>query len=333
MILRTTFDIEPSAKKIDYQSHLMFVGSCFAAETGKKLSEAKFKVMINPFGTVYNPVSVANTLDLIISNKEFSRKDLFINNNVYFSFYHYTDFTSSDPDKLIEKINNCIRSAHEFLKKTEFLFVTFGTARVYKLRENGMIVSNCHKLPSSFFTNELLSVEEITDLWTPLLGRISNFSSSIKVVFTISPVRYLKDGVHGNQVSKSVLFLAVERLLEHYTHPIYFPAYELLMDDLRDYRFYADDMVHPSTSAFDYIFNAFSCTFFDNNTMSEYRDVTEIIKAYNHKLISFRPEEVKKFAETSLMKIDKAEKRIEGIDLSCEREYFKSLLEKSNSYR
>ena len=151
-----------------------------------------------------------------------------------------------------------LKEASLFLKNAGFLFITFGTARIYRWKKTGLVVSNCHKIPSGQFTSELLSVKEIVELWTNQLDRLSELFPNLRVIFTISPVRHLKDGAHGNQVSKSVLFLAVEELLGHSSKPQYFPAYELLMDDLRDYRFYDDDMIHPSDSAINYIWEAFS---------------------------------------------------------------------------
>ncbi|MGQ9620627.1 MAG: GSCFA domain-containing protein [Bacteroidales bacterium] len=325
MDFRTISSIEPSERKITYPSAVIFIGSCFAMEIGQKMAEAKMKVMINPSGTVYNPVSIGNAIDIIISKKVFTRENLFHYDNLYHSFYHYTDFTSSDPDEALEKINSSTVLTHNFLKKAGFMFVTFGTARVYRLRETGMIVSNCHKLPSDMFTNELLTVDYIYEFWASLLERIANFNNKLKVIFTVSPVRYLKDGAHGNQISKSILFLAIEQLLAHHTVPAYFPAYELLMDDLRDYRFYAGDMVHPSDSAIDYIFDSFKNTFFDSDTAALYNEVTEIIKARKHRLISPSSSSVKKFAGIMLERISIIEKKNHDIDLSEEKRYFKSL--------
>lgn len=326
MILRTIFDIEPFTEKISYDNKLFFIGSCFASEIGSKLCGSKFRVMINPFGTVYNPVSVCNTLDIIISGRAFTEKDLYRKGNLYLSFYHHTEFTSADPATLLERINSSVQQARAFLREAEFLFVTFGSARVFRLKENGMVVSNCHKLPQANFDYQLLSVEDIYEIWSSLFDKLSGFNGRLKTIFTISPVRYLKDGAHGNQVSKSVLFLATEKLLKHPSRPGYFPAYEILMDDLRDYRFYADDMVHPSEFAIEYIFNAFRDAFFDSQTTEYYKVVMEIVKAAGHRLISPQYEALSQFAETTLEKISSVEKKIPGIDFSTEKKYFTSLL-------
>ncbi len=246
MELRTTFHIEPSPVKITYNDSVMFVGSCFASAMGSQMEMGHMPVMINPAGTVFNPLSVCNTLDSITARKQFLIDDLHFYDGTWLSFYHYTDFSSDDPLKVLEKINRRLEQAYEHLKHSRFLFVTFGTARVYKLKKSGLIVSNCHKIPSEQFESILLTVDEIVAAWNAQLDKLKLLFPALKVIFTISPVRHWKDGAHGNQISKSVLFVALNELQKHKSSPEYFPAYELLMDDLRDYRFYGDDMLHPS---------------------------------------------------------------------------------------
>ena len=206
-------------------------------------------VLINPAGAVFNPVSVCNTLDTITTGRKLNQNDLLYHDGAWLSLLHYTDFSGEDPVEVLEKINLNSAEALLFLKSSKFLFVTLGTARVYRLKKTGQIVSNCHKIPSDQFEPELLTVDNVIKLWERQLDRLNTLFPDLKVVFTISPVRHWKDGAHGNQVSKSVLFLAVEELLKHAVSPQYFPAYELVMDDLRDYRFYNDDMLHPSPMA------------------------------------------------------------------------------------
>ena len=234
MELRTTFHIEPSGVKITYNDRVMFIGSCFASSIGSQMETGHMPVLINPAGAVFNPVSVCNTLDTITSEKEFFIDDLHFYDGTWLSFYHYTDFSSDNPSNVLEEINKRSKVAYDFLKKARFLFVTLGTARVYKLKKSGLIVSNCHKIPAEQFEAKILTAEEIVTLWTAQLDKLHSLFPRLHVVFTISPVRHWKDGAHGNQVSKSVLFIAVEELLKHKTEPQYFPAYELVMDDLRD---------------------------------------------------------------------------------------------------
>lgn len=326
MELRTVINIEKSPDKISYADPVAFIGSCFASEIGSKLAEGKMPVMINPSGTVYNPGSVINTLDLVISEKDLTKDDLFFHNSTWLSFSHYTDFSSDDPDKVIMKINHSTSKAHEFLRKAHFLFVTFGTARVFRLRKTGAIVSNCHKLPASHFERELLTTNEIVSLWNDQLDILNRKFPELKVIFTISPVRHWKDGAHGNQVSKSILFLALEEIMKHSTSPGYFPAYEIMMDELRDYRFYDDDMIHPSRLAIDYIWEAFSECYLEERTTSVWKEAAKITRAVKHRITSGNMDAIREFAGNMLSRISRLETSERLIDLSSEREYFKNLI-------
>lgn len=326
--LRTTFKIEPSPDKITYNDPVMFIGSCFASSIGSRLEMGRMPVMINPSGTVFNPVSVCNTIDIIISGKEFVEDDLYCHEGTYLSFYHHTDFSSDDPSKVLEKINKKSKEALSFLMNAKFLFITLGTSRVYRWKKTGMIVSNCHKIPADQFQPELLTADEIVTLWTNQLDRMKSLFPRLKVVFTISPVRHWKDGAHGNQVSKSILFLAVEELLAHSFSPHYFPAYELVNDDLRDYRFYDDDMLHPSAAAISYIWDAFSGCYMDNKTINIWNEVVKITMARNHRFNTDSGVKIKIFAERMLKQIIEIEIKVPGIDLSDEKRYFHDLLEK-----
>lgn len=321
--------IEPSPVKINYRSKVTFIGSCFASSIGMKMHAGRMPVLINPSGTVYNPVSVSNTMDIILNNRPFSLKDLYNHEGTYLSFYHYTDFSSADPDKVLEKINKATEEANRFLKSSDFLFITLGTARVYTFKETGGIVSNCHKIPASRFERSLLKVKEVVDVLGSKLDYLHSCFPDIKVVFTISPVRHWKDGAHDNQVSKSVLFLATEELLSHPAVLGYFPAYELLMDDLRDYRFYEADMLHPSSEAVDYIWESFTSCYFDNKTFEIWKEVEKITRACSHFIKDPSAGGTKAFALKILEQISRAETREPLLNLSSERAYFTDLLNNS----
>lgn len=326
MNLRTTFTTDPSVDRISYNTPVMFIGSCFASETGAKMDEGKMRVLINPTGVVYNPVSVGNTIDIILESKIFSKKDLYTYKGLNLSFSHYTDFSSEDPLQALAKINSATEKASSFLKQARFLFITFGTARIYRFKETNKVVSNCHKIPSSQFSREILSVDQITLAWNDILNRLHSFNADLRVIFTVSPVRHWKDGAHGNQVSKSILFLAVENLLKHKIVSGYFPAYELIMDDLRDYRYYAEDMLHPSQTAIDYIWTAFSDCYFDPDTKALWKEVQSITKARNHRLLSDSKAGKNEFANTILKKISRIEKKNSQIDFNNEKRYFLDLI-------
>ena len=324
MDFRTTFPIIASPFKVNYDTPVMLTGSCFANEIGDKMAEGKMKVMINPTGTVYNPVSIRNSIRLAADNKITGADELYFFREKYMSFLHYTDFTSEHQSETLNKINNSTLKAHYFLQSASFLVVTFGTARVYRLKESGEIVSNCHKLPQDLFTSELLTVEEVVTVWTELLDLLRKFNNKLRVIFTVSPVRHIKDGAHGNQVSKSVLFLAIEELLAQ-NNTSYFPAYELLMDDLRDYRYYADDMLHPSGPAIDYIWEAFTGTFFEKQTLDLWKEISKINLAMKHILSAKGGSSTKQFASAMLARISSVNTRYPKIDLSAEESYFRSL--------
>jgi len=325
MELRTTFDIPYSDRKISYSDPVMFIGSCFATSIGKQFEVGHMPVMINPSGTTYNPVSVCSTLNTIIGGSNYVITDLCNYEGTWISFDHYNDFSSPDPEALLDKINKKSAEGLKFISSARFLFITFGTARVYRWNETGNIVSNCHKIPASKFTRELLSVDYITALWKDQLDKLKSLFPELKVVFTISPVRHWKDGAHGNQVSKSILFIAVEELLKHPSEPEYFPAYELLMDDLRDYRFYDDDMLHPSDVAVDYIWNAFTRCYFDDSTMNLWQECFKISRAVSHRVRAGSEDQIRIFAETMLGRIDSLNGRYPGINLAKEKEYFRNL--------
>ncbi len=326
MELRTTFRLEPSADKITYDHPVMFLGSCFATSVGMKLLRGRLPVMINPAGAVYNPVSVSLTLDNVVSGREFVQEDLYYYDGEWLSFSHHTDFSDEDPNGLLAKINSKSIEASAFFRKARFLFITFGTARVFRFIDTGKIVSNCHKVPADSFHRELLTVNDIVEVWTAQLDRLYTLFPEVRVVFTISPVRHWKDGAHGNQISKAVLLLAVEELLNHHTKPHYFPAYEILLDDLRDYRFYCDDMLHPSETAIDYIWQAFSSCYLREETIGLINEVTNITSACGHRFNTGSALKRARFAETMIRKISKTMKKIPSADLSAEMNYFRSLL-------
>ena len=324
MEFRTKIKVEPSPEKISYKDSVMFIGSCFASEMGSQMKLGKMPVMINPAGAVFNPVSVCNTLETINAGKELKGDDLYNNEGTWLSFNHYTDFSGTDLIKVLKTLNDSTSDAHDFLKRSKFLYVTFGTARVYRWKKSGAVVSNCHKIPQINFVNELLTVDAIVSLWEEQLEKLKILFPRLSVIFTISPVRHWKDGAHGNQVSKSVLFLAVERLLNHHTRPGYFPAYEIIMDELRDYRFYNEDMLHPSPVAVNYIWEAFAGSYLDKRTFETWNEAAKIGKALRHRI---NPESggKKRFAERMLEQISVLEKNNPEIDFSQERDYFSGL--------
>lgn len=325
MDFRTEIKIEPNRRLIEYSSPVAFVGSCFSGEMASRMRDGLMPVLSNPNGVVYNPVSVAVTLRSLKNRRRYGLGDLWLNDGKWLSFDHYTDFASDDSDYCLEKINRSVSEASEFIARAGFLFVTFGTAWIYSRKDTGEAVSNCHKIPSSFFSRELLTVSSIVEEWSELLNELYSFNPSLSVVFTISPVRHWKDGAHGNQISKSVLFLAVEELQRIFPDTGYFPSYELLMDDLRDYRFYADDMLHPSAAAIDYIWGKFSETYLEERARKLWKEISDISRATRHRITTNVKSEKIAFADSMLARIDRIGKSETVVDLSSLRDYFVSL--------
>lgn len=325
MDLRTEVPLPVSAEKITYGTPVLFVGSCFANEIGYRLASGKIPVMTNPHGTLFNPFSVAGAIDRFISSYEYSAKDIYLHQNRYMSLDHHTAFSSYERDVLIGRLNEVSAASSAFIRRASFLFVTFGTSYVYKMKESGSIVANCHKLPSSLFTRRQSSSSEITERWKETLDRLHQLNPALRVWFTISPVRHLSDGAHANQISKAHLLLAVEDLMSHPSVAGYFPAYEIFMDDLRDYRYYASDMVHPSETGIDYIWDKYATVFIESPVLRLWNEAARITKAMAHRITGGRAETAP-FATAMLERISELKNKAPYINLTAEEAYFRELL-------
>lgn len=252
MNFRTEVFPEKPQRFIEHKHVLMFMGSCFAQHMGNAFVDAGFRTLVNPFGVVFNPSSVATSLRFAVENRKFTERDLIFSGNLWHSWYHHGSFAKPDAAELLDTINADLLKTATFLHQADYLFVTLGTAWVFRHKTLGEIVTNCHKVPGSEFDRFRLTVADIVAEWKLLIAQLKAFNPKLTIVFTVSPVRHLADGAHGNQLSKSALLLAVNELCES-SDCLYFPAYELLLDDLRDYRYFDADMVHPSAMAVEYI--------------------------------------------------------------------------------
>jgi len=322
----TKIKTDSAKQKIGYDTPVMFVGSCFSGEIGRQFSYGKMDVLINPFGVLYNPLSTARALEVIMENRAFSKEDLYCYDNKYLSFYHDTSFSSRDNTKGLIKINRSISEARSFLSGASFLFVTFGTAWVYRWKENNEVVANCHKIPAARFSRHLLKTKDIVTSWQKLVSELKNFNKRLNIVFTVSPVRHLKDGAHGNQLSKSILTLAIDELTSANIELSYFPSYELMLDELRDYRFYKKDMVHPSDTAIEYIWERFRETYFTSDAVSIYDRVAKITEAMRHKITDDNTESIQKFRNSMLDKIKKISNDYPFVNLGEEENYFNNII-------
>jgi len=282
MKFRTEIPIPKYPFQISYQDQIMLLGSCFSDHIGTFLTNNRFFALSNPFGTLFNPVSIANALKMTLNPLLFSESYRYFFDNRWVSFAHHGSFSHPDENQFIQKINEQFRVTKTFLEKTNFLFITFGTAYCYNFIERDLIVANCHKIPNTKFIKNRLNVDEIVSIYTEITSLLQSFNPSIHIIFTVSPVRHLGDGFHENQLSKSVLHLAVEQLTNE-KNIFYFPAYEILMDDLRDYRFYAEDLCHPSENAVRYIEEIFTESFFPQDTKEKQKEIEKENKFLCHR--------------------------------------------------
>ncbi len=266
MKLRTEINSLKSSIKIEHQSSILLVGSCFAENIGRLLSSHKFKALSNPMGIAFNPVSLSNNLQRY---SNFRGNEFIDDGDIHFNYQLHSKFNSTDKTKSLKEANQALKQQKEFLKDTDCIFITLGTAWVYELNKTREIVNNCHKQDSKKFTKRLLSVKEIKQSLVNLLLFLNRISKKdLQVVFTVSPIRHIKDGIRENQISKSVLHVAINELSQEFANCNYFPAYEIMLDDLRDYRFYKSDLIHPNETAISYIWEKFSETYLSEKTKS-----------------------------------------------------------------
>jgi hypothetical protein len=282
---RTEVALPKVLRQLSYRRNALMVGSCFTENIGSNLQNLYFPVTVNPCGILYNPASIADCTDFLVSEKQVEASDLFMANGLWNNFSFHSRFSHPEKEPALGAMNNSLAQAAKLLRSASHLFLTFGTSWVYREKENGAIVGNCHKLPADTFIRERLSVEEMTDRWIGLLGKLFVVNPGLSVVLTISPIRHLKDGSYENQVSKSSLFLLADHLMSHFgiDKITYFPSYELVMDELRDYRFYASDMLHLSETAQAFVQEKFNTVFMDRESTEISTRIDKIVKALAHR--------------------------------------------------
>ena len=298
MKLYTTVHVTPSEKKIGYGDKILLLGSCFADNIGAKFEEHYFQTTINPFGTLYNPASIAKAvLDMGYGP---SGMGLVEHNGLWHSMMHHGSYSGVDKEEVIARCEESRIHMREALQHASVVIVTFGTAWVYEYE--GEVVANCHKLPANRFVRRRLTVNEIVDMWQPIIASMPDKHWK----FTVSPIRHVKDGLHENQISKAILLQAVDRLISmslsynlstETLHCSYFPSYEIMLDELRDYRFYAEDMVHPSAVAVDYIWQRFVETYMTTDTQQEMRVLHQLWRDRHHRFLHPDSPEAEQFAE------------------------------------
>jgi len=270
--------------RLDHDNPVLLMGSCFTENIGRLMERYLFPVCVNPFGVIYNPLSMKKGLEALINRDRYGVEDLKQHNDLWFSFDHYTGFSSPDREEALEGINQSFLSAKDLLNKADTLVMTWGTSWVYRYNETGQVVCNCHKIPAREFTRTRLSTKEVISAYESILPELFEFNSDLKIINTISPVRHWKDGAHGNQLSKATLLLAGDVLQEQFPEQFfYFPSYEIVMDELRDYRFYTGDMIHTNDQATVYIWEKFKQSLISESSIKTIHDLEPLLKMRDHR--------------------------------------------------
>ena len=346
----TKIDIPAADFKIDYNSRLAFFGSCFADNISSLFAERKFKVLANPFGTTYNPLSIAQMVKNIADGKVYGDADVFQDvcrdnghgDNLWHCWDAHSSLSASTREECIAKLNNAIASAREFIANADTVFVTLGSAFVYTLKGTGNVAANCHRQDPKMFERQLISVEEVACAIREIVENLHKITATAKstnsheprIVFTVSPIRHLGDGAHGNNLSKATVLLGIERAIEEIAASpsaprndavTYFPSYEIVMDELRDYRFYAEDMIHLSKTAEDYTFERMVNTYCSEKTRADIARVEKFMKMTNHRIQDESSPATQEFKKKLAAQAAELEKQIPGLDLAQEKDNCKKL--------
>jgi hypothetical protein len=332
MQFQLPIQIKSPEKQISYRDKILLIGSCFTEHIGNSLCELKFPTLQNPNGILFDPRSVCNSLISYIENKQYKKEDLFYLNEIWNSWEHHSRFSNINADDALKTINESQQLAYNFLKDADWLIITLGSSFSYRLTaeatlgglQNNNGVANCHRAPSQWFNKYLLTTDETISLIDATYHRLKQFNSKLKIIFTISPVRHIRDGMIENNRSKARLIEAVHHIINKFPGLYYFPAYELVIDVLRDYRFYDIDMVHPNYPATEFVMEKFKEGFIDEQSQQLMEEIKKIVIARKHK--AFQPETNahKTFLKTHLEKTKELQSKFSFLDLSDEINYFKS---------
>ena len=326
MNFRTQVELPERETEIRHSERIMLFGSCFAENIGNLLKENKFRCDVNPFGVLYNPLSIANALNQILEGKEYEEEDLFFSGGLWHSWMHHSDFSAPSQEEALALVNSRLAKAKENLAKADWLVMTWGTAYVYIHQEMQKVVGNCHKQPDKTFRRLMLNAVAFVEECRGVLKKCREVNPNLKVLFTVSPIRHAKDGMHGNQLSKATLLLAIDEICRTCPDCFYFPSYEIIMDELRDYRFYADDMIHLSSKSVEYIWECFSRCYFSKETQAVMKEWMEIKKAIDHK--PFRPDSdaYRAFLSQIVLKIMQMKEKFPYLEVQKEIELCESRL-------
>ncbi|WP_274473841.1 GSCFA domain-containing protein [Mangrovimonas aestuarii] len=283
MKLQTQVPIHPEKCNIDYNSKLLLMGSCFVDNIGEKLKYFKFQSEVNPFGVLFNPFAILRLFERAANKEVFTESDVFFHNEQWHCFEAHSKLSHSDKGIVVSGLNEALSILSKQLLEATHVVITLGTAWVYRKKSSQSVVANCHKVPQTQFTKELMSVENVAQITRDAVNLIQNLNPNVKVIYTVSPVRHIKDGMVENNRSKAHLISGIHSTLEHVENTFYFPSYEILMDELRDYRFYAEDMIHPNITAINYIWERFEKVWLDPTLEGTMKMVDTVQKGLKHK--------------------------------------------------
>ena len=312
MQFTTKIPVQKSAFPIDHDSKVMLLGSCFAENMGEKFDYFKFQASTNPFGIIFNPVSLKKIIERSIQKNYFTENDIFFHNELWHCFEVHSELSNPDKDAFLESLNDLINSTNKLLNESTHIIITLGTSWVYRNIETNEIVANCHKVSQKQFAKELLPIETIVQSLESILFHVSILNPNCKFIFTVSPVRHVKDGFTENTLSKAHLIAAIHSVLNQKfstslelttQNNIYFPAYEIMMDELRDYRFYAEDMLHPNQTAIDYIWIQFFENYVSESVFGLMNEICSIQKGLQHRPFNPNTESHQKFLNQLDLKI------------------------------
>jgi hypothetical protein len=310
MKFRTEVNIQESETKIDVEDKIFSIGSCFASEMSELFQRGQLQTVNNPFGTLFNPFSINNSIKRLHDSEFYHEEELITFNDEYISLDHHSSFDTRFIHQTLEKINKKIVEGNQFLQDSNWVIITYGTSFIYEFKPKKKLVANCHKIPQKFFEKRLLTHQELTDsIYDTILNLKDICKDDLQILFTVSPVRHTKDGMIENQLSKSKLITAVHEVISEIENCHYLPVYEILMDDLRDYRFYKEDMIHPNSQAVNYIFEKFGNAFFSEETKDFIKENFKINKALEHRSDDEKDPKYIEFREKLNQKIEAQQKK------------------------
>ncbi len=302
-----------SGDLINYNSSLVLVGSCFSKNIGDKLAYSKFKTTQNPFGILFHPKAIETFISNAIHKKTYSEKDLFFFNERWHCFDSHSQLSSKSKEEVLQNLQEATKLTAQLIKKSTHLIITLGTSWVYRFIESNAVVANCHKVAQHQFTKELLSIDQITKLLKSIIALVKEVNPTINFIFTVSPIRHLKDGFIENQLSKSHLISSLHQVINNKKKIFYFPSYELMMDELRDYRFYKEDMIHPNQIAINYIWEKFSKNWLSEEAINISKEIIQIQKGINHRPFNAESKKHLQFLASIQEKIQGIQKKYPNI--------------------